>query len=98
MSGNKEGGYVLFECLVGLVLLGLVSMSLVLAMPTLLEHRSRLDHEAAIYHKLFELHMSNSGESEVTFNEPLDFYAYRDGYLWCAVWIWRESSERIICL
>jgi len=108
LGKNKEHGYALLESLVGLMLLSIVSLSLIVALPILLDENARLDHEQAIYHKLFELHRREI-ENDVVITD--EFEAFRRGYEWCAVLEvggWRlevgrnshrrERYERIICL
>ena len=95
---DNEQGYALFESLVGLMLLSIVSLSLVVALPILLEEHARLDTEQAIYHKLFELHSRGSDVNHISVIEPVEFDAFRRGNEWCAIYIWRDGSEKIICL
>ena len=92
-----EAGYALLESLIGLMLLGIVSLSLMVALPILLDEHERLDHEQAIYHKLLELH-GRGIEDNITVMEPFEFEAFRRGYEWCAVYEWRDGYERTICL
>jgi len=94
---DKENGYALFESLIGLMLLSVVSLSLVVALPILLDEHARLDHEQAIYHQLLEFH-GRRLENNLTITEPIEFDAFRDGYQWCATYIWRDGNERTICL
>ena len=94
---SNEKGYALLECLVGLMLLGIVSLSLIVALPILLDKHARIDHEQAIYHQLFELH-SRETHDNITVTEPFEFEAFRRGYEWCATYVWREENERTICL
>ena len=101
MLGNRkrlnEQGYVLIESLIGLMLLSVVSVSLVIALPILLEEHARLDKEQAIYHQLYELH-NQEVRDRVTVAEPVEFEAFRRGGEWCAVYVWRDGREKIICL
>ena len=95
MCGNfkkNEKGYALFESLIGLALLSVVSLSLVIALPILLEEQARLDQEQAIYHQLFELHSQSHGGSTIEID------AFRRGHEWCTIGIGREGREREICL
>ena len=108
MLGN-ERGYALLESLIGLMLLGVVSLSLIVALPILLEEHMRLDFEQGIYHQLVELH-GRETRNNVIITEPVEFEAFRRGYEWCAVLEVRskrlevrglerrEGNERIICL
>jgi len=99
---GDERGYALLESLIGLMLLGVVSLSLIVALPILLEEHARLDQEQAIYHQLLELH-GRETRNNVIVTEPVEFEAFRRGYEWCAVLEVRDSdrregNERIICL
>ena len=85
---KNEKGYALFESLIGLALLSVVSLSLIVTLPILLEEQARLDNEQAIYHQLFELH--NGGSAEID--------AFRYGHKWCATEIRRDGYVRKICL
>lgn len=92
-----EQGYALFESLIGLMLLSIISLSLVVALPILLEEYARLDKEQVIYHQLFELHSREHG-NKVVVTEPFEFEAIKRGYHWCATYVWRDGNERTICL
>ncbi|MCL1989337.1 MAG: hypothetical protein FWG67_00445 [Defluviitaleaceae bacterium] len=97
MLGDNERGYVLLESLMGLMLLSVVSFSLVVALPILLEESIRLDKEQAIYHQLLELHGSGI-DSQMMIMDPIAFEAFRQGHQWCATYIWRDGHARTICL
>ena len=89
MFGIKnEKGYALFESLIGLALLSMVSLSLIVALPVLLEEQARLDTEQAIYHQLFELHQGGTPEID----------AFRRGSKWCVVNERSDGHEHEICL
>ena len=94
---RNERGYALLESLVGLMLLSIVSMSLIVVLPILLEEHARLDTEQAIYHKLLELHATET-RNNVFVTEPFSFEAFRHGYEWCAIYRWRDGNEKTICL
>ena len=96
-NGSNEKGYALLESLVGIVLLSIVSLSLIVALPILLDEHARLDHEQAIYHQLFELHRREV-ENNVIVTEPIEFEAFRRGDKWCATYVWRDGNVRTICL
>jgi len=97
MLGKKENGYALFESLIGLMLLGIVSLSLVVVLPVLLDEHARLDQEQAIYHQLMEFH-GRGLDNNMSITEPIQFDAFRDGDQWCATYMWRDGYERTICL
>ena len=94
---SDEQGYALLESLVGLMLLSTVSLSLMVALPILLDEHARLDHEQAIVHKLFELH-GRGIESDIVASEALEFETFRRGSKWCAIYVWRDGNERTVCL
>jgi len=94
---RNEKGYALLESLIGLMLLGIVSLSLIVALPILLDEHARLDHEQAIYLQLFELHGRES-RNNIIVTEPFEFEAFRGEFEWCATYIWRDGNERTICL
>jgi len=94
---KNEQGYALFESLVGLMLLGIVSFSFIVALPILLEKSARLDHEQQIYHQLFELH-GRDDIIDIIITEPVRFTATRRESRWCATYVWRDGIEKIICL
>jgi len=100
MFGKKssEQGYALLESLLGLMLLGIVSLSLMVALPILIDEHARLDHEQAIFHKLFEFHSRGLESDIVVAGETLEFEAFRRGYKWCATYVWRDGNERTVCL
>ena len=85
---RNEKGYALFESLIGLTLLALVALSLIVTLPVLLEEKSYLDKEQAIYHQLFELHQGGNVEID----------AFRRDYKWCTTYTRRDGVEHEICL
>ena len=94
----NEQGYALVESLIGLMLLGVVSLSLIVALPILLEEHTRLDKEQAIFHQLVEFH-GRETRNRVTVTEPFEFEAFRRRHEWCATYVWRrDGSERTVCL
>ena len=96
-KGKAEKGYVLLESLVGLVLLSVIALSLVTALPLLLDASARLDVEQSIYHRLAEIHIQElNGEALAL--ETDGFRAVRIRDRWCAVYVWRDEDERTICL
>jgi len=94
---DNEQGYALLESLIGLTLLSVVSLSLVVALPILLEEHARLDKEQAIFHKLVEFH-GRGVENNIIVTEPFEFEVFRRRYEWCATYVWRDGNERTICL
>jgi len=94
---SNNQGYALLESLIGLMLLSIVSVSLIVALPVLLEEHARLDKEQAILHQLAELHGRGLG-NRIIVTEPFEFEAVRRGYEWCGIFVWRDGNERIICL
>lgn len=87
MLGNEKG-YALFESLIALALLSIVSLSLVIVLPTLLDEISFLDTQQAIYHQLFELHQGRDAGIDV----------FSRGYEWCTVYERRDGRKHEICL
>lgn len=94
---NNERGYLLIESLLGLILLSIIALSLITALPILLDANARLDKEQAIYHRLFELHDREIEGSHVI-TEPYEFQVFRWHDEWCATYVWRDGSEKTICL
>lgn len=97
LDKKNEQGYALLESLIGLMLLSIVSISLVVALPILLEESARLDKEQAIFYHLIEFH-DRKIENNVTITAPVEFEAVKKGHQWCAFYRWRDGLERTICL
>jgi len=78
---HSEKGFVLMESLVGLVLLGVVAISMVQVLPILLEADMRLDKEQYIYNRLFEFQHGWLLDGEVleTSAEESSVLAIREG-------------------
>jgi len=93
----SEQGYALLESLIGLMLLSIVSLSLIVALPILLEEHARIDREQAILHQLAELHGRGLG-NRIIVTESFEFEAFRRGHEWCGRYVWRDGNERVICL
>jgi len=94
---KDERGYLLIESLVSLILLSVIAMSLITALPILLDASARLDKEQAIYHRLFEWH-DRGVDGSFSMTEPYEFNAFRRRDTWCATYVWRDGNERTICL
>lgn len=88
---KDEQGYLLIESLLGLILLSMVVLSLMTVLPILMDTSARLDKEQAIYHQLFQLQIQGM-------SEPDEFDVFKRGDEWCAIYVWRDGSEREICL
>ena len=52
MKPINQQGYILTECLVGLIILTTIGITLVKTLPTLLQIQQQLEIEQAIYYKL----------------------------------------------
>ncbi|MCL2559196.1 MAG: type II secretion system GspH family protein [Turicibacter sp.] len=94
---KNENGYLLIESLLGLVLLGIMALSLVTALPVLLEAGARLDKEQAIYHRLAEFHIQELNGLPILSGAD-DFEAFRQGERWCGRYVWQDGKTRTICL
>jgi len=94
---DNEKGYALLESLIGLMLLSVVSLSLVVALPILLNEHARLDYEQAIFHQLVEFH-GRGLENNMIITDPLEFEAFKHDDQWCATYVWRDGHVRTICL
>lgn len=94
---KDERGYLLIESLLGLILLSIIALSLITALPILLDANARLDKEQAIYHRLFELHDREIEGSHVI-TEPYEFQVFRRHDEWCAIYVWSDGIEKTICL
>lgn len=95
---KDEHGYLLVESLLGLILLSMMALSLITALPILLDASARLDKEQAIYQRLYELHHREI-EGLHVITEPYEFHAFRRHDRWCATYVWGDDgSERTICL
>ena len=55
MKPINQQGYILTECLIGLIILTTIGITLVKTLPTLLQIQQQLEIEQAIYYKHYEL-------------------------------------------
>jgi len=94
---KNEKGYILIESLIGLLLLSIVSFSLLLTLPLLIEARQRLDIEQAIYHHLIIHQLTDTLENQ-SIDAPIPFTIFHNSHTWCATYQWRDDNEKTICL
>ena len=80
MQSNQKG-YILIECLIGIILLTTVGISLIQTLPKLLSFEQQLHVEQTIYNKLFELKdqtlfYDRRFEFPLTFYEPIHYQVF----------------------
>lgn len=102
MNHNQQG-YILIECLVGLVILSTITLSLVHTLPIIIESQKQLDVEQTIYNKLYELHDQRQFYSQpflddVRFTTPVSYTVKQQEHQLCATYTWRQRHEKTICL
>lgn len=98
----SQQGYILTECLVGLIILSIVGITLVSSLPILLQLQQQLEIEQAIYYKLYEL-KDQSLFYQTTYDFPLQFMnpisytvIQKDAQL-CATYKRGDSTDKTIC-
>lgn len=99
---TNQKGYVLTECLIGLIILTTVGVTLAQTLPTLLHLQHQLETEQSIYHKLYELkdqtlfyQMNNHFPLE--FNTPVYFKVTQNNHQLCATYTRGDSIEQTLC-
>lgn len=103
MIRTNQNGYILTECLVGLIILTTVCMTLITSLPILLKAEQHLEIEQQIYYKLYELHdQANFYDSPLlfpqTFHSPVTYTITTNNKKLCATYTRGESRAKTICL
>ena len=103
MKQTHEGGFILYECLISLIILSIVLTTMIQMLPHLLTLRSTLTQEQLIFNQLYEikdqlLYQQKSFPDTLHFSSPI---SYRISILEkrvCAYYILGETNEKTICL
>ena len=88
MQSNQKG-YILIECLIGIILLTTVGISLIQTLPKLLSFEQQLYVEQTIYNKRFEF--------PLTFYEPIHYQVFEKNHQLCATYQRGDSSVQTLC-
>ena len=101
MQSNQKG-YILIECLIGIILLAAVGISLIQTLPKLLSFEQQLHVEQTIYNKLFELKdqtlfYDRRFEFPLTFYEPIHYQVFEKDHQLCATYQRGDTSVQTLC-
>lgn len=91
---KNDKGYLLLEALVGLALLSIITTSLLITLPLLIEVDYHLDKRQFIYQRLFELH-DRQEMMEFSMEVPFAFEVFRQEERWCAIYLFRGETHEI---
>lgn len=100
---TNQKGYILTECLVGVILLTTIGISLVQTLPKLLTLEQQLYFEQSIYNKLYELKdqslfYGKSFEFPLTFHQLVSYEVVAKDHKLCAIYKRGDGSVQTICL
>ena len=100
---TNQRGYILTECLVGVILLTTIGISLVQNLPKLLTLEQQLYVEQSIYHKLYELKdqtlfYDNHFEFPLTFDQPVSYEVVVKDHQLCAIYKRGDGYVQTLCL
>ena len=100
---TKQKGYVLIECLIGLVVLSTVGISLTHSLPKLLNQQQHLETQQTIYYKLYELNDRLHFEPDTLslplhLTTPIPYTISQSEAQLCATYQWRDVGEQTLCL
>ncbi|MDE5977191.1 MAG: type II secretion system GspH family protein [Turicibacter sp.] len=102
MKSINQQGYILTECLIGLVILSTIAMTLVQILPSLLVIKHDLEIEQQIYHKLYELKDQSFFYQKditypLTFSTPISYTVSQTEKTLCATYKRGDHSDKTIC-
>lgn len=100
---TNQRGYILTECLVGVILLTTIGISLVQNLPKLLTVEQQLYVEQSIYHKLYELKdqtlfYDTNFEFPLTFDQPVSYEVVVKDHQLCAIYKRGDGYVQTLCL
>ncbi len=100
---TNQRGYILTECLVGVILLTTIGISLVQNLPKLLTLEQQLYVEQSIYHKLYELKdqtlfYDTNFEFPLTFDQPVSYEVVVKDHQLCAIYKRGDGYVQTLCL
>ncbi len=103
MIQTNQKGYILTECLIGLMILCTVAMSLSHVLPKLLKKQQHLDVQQTLYYHLYVLKdlwlfEPNTLSFPLHLTSPIPYTVTQKDAQLCATYDWRESGEQKICL
>jgi len=92
---NNEKGYILIESLVGLVLLSILSLTLILTIPKLIELQYYINQKQLTYQLLHDAHIFNTHEFQ---HNHKNLELYFENPRWCARFKRRNNEIVTTCL
>lgn len=102
MSTNQKG-FILYECLISLIIFSVVLTTLIQSLPQLLITKRALEHEQSIFHHLYTLkdqflfHDLNLN-SDLFYTDPIPYRVTLEQQTLCAVYHEGASNEKKLCL
>lgn len=102
MQTNQKG-FILYECLLSLVILSVVLTSVIQLLPQISAAKVELEHEQTIFNHLYSLKdqllfQGLSTDSELTFTSPIPYRVTIEQQTVCATYFKGDAHEKKLCL
>lgn len=103
MNLNREAGFILYECLISLIILGVVLTTLLQMLPNLLVARTRLTHEQLIFNQMYQikdqlLYQQQEFSETLYFESPIFYQLTISNQQVCARYQLGATHEKTLCL
>lgn len=103
MIQTNQKGFILFECLISLLILSVITSTLVQTLPTLLNSKVTLEHEQTIFNELYRvkdqvLFHGLSIDSDRFYTHPIPYRIVPSQQQLCAVYSKGVNHETKLCL
>jgi len=102
MQTNQKG-FILYECLLSLVILSVVLTTVIQLLPQISTAKVELEHEQSIFNQLYSLKdqllfQGLSIDSELTFTSPIPYRVTIEQQSICATYFKGDVHEKKLCL
>lgn len=103
MIQTNQKGFILFECLISLLILSVITTTLVQILPTLLKSKVALHHEQIIFNELYQtkdqfLFHGLSLDFDRLYSYPIPYQIVPLGEQLCAIYSKGVAHETKLCL
>lgn len=103
MKRQQEKGFILYECLISVIILSVVVTTMLQMLPNLLLTQSKLAHEQLIFNHLYQikdelLYQQKNFPALLQFTSPIPYQINISADQVCASYTLGVSHEKTLCL
>lgn len=103
MNQHRESGFILYECLISVLILSLVLTTLLQVLPNIFLTKTTLNHEQLIFNQVYQLKdqllfQQTLVQESMQFISPIPYQIIISDTQVCAHYTIGVSNEKTICL